>query len=65
LYADKIVVTGAHNFTCQELLDVMQLVRGGRLRPIVSRIFPLQQVEQAHALLRDGGIVGRAVLQVS
>jgi propanol-preferring alcohol dehydrogenase len=64
LYANEYVITGSRNYTRQELLDVIQLVQEGRVRPVVSRLFPLEQAEEVHALLRAGAIVGRAALQL-
>ena len=46
-------------------LDVMQTLELGRqrrLRAVVTRTFPLEGAEEAHGLLRQNALVGRAAL---
>jgi putative PIG3 family NAD(P)H quinone oxidoreductase len=38
------------------------LVRDGVIRPIIHAAFPLEQAAQAHALVEDGGHVGKVLL---
>jgi propanol-preferring alcohol dehydrogenase len=63
LYGNEYVLTGSRNYTRQELLDVIRLVREGRVQPVVSAVYPLEEAERTHALLREGGIVGRVALE--
>jgi alcohol dehydrogenase, propanol-preferring len=44
-----------------ELMEVLELARQGKIRAHVER-FPLEQVEEAYARLRDGRLDGRAVI---
>jgi D-arabinose 1-dehydrogenase-like Zn-dependent alcohol dehydrogenase len=37
-------------------------VRRGLVRPIVSRTFALEEVEQAHEILDRGEMIGRAAM---
>ena len=39
-------------------------VHAGIVRPVVDRVLPIEQASQAHALLADGGAVGKVVLSV-
>jgi NADPH:quinone reductase-like Zn-dependent oxidoreductase len=47
-----------------ELDTVMKLVAAGHLRPVVDRIFPLQEAAAAHAYLESGEQFGKVVLKV-
>lgn len=48
-----------------ELADaVWPLVRDGRLRPVIDRIFPLAEASAAHARMESGDHVGKIVLRV-
>lgn len=51
---------GAH-----ELATVLSLVTSGRLLPIVDRVFPLEQIAEAHRRLASREVFGKVVLQVS
>ncbi len=44
---------------------LLGLMAHGALQPIIAGVLPLDQAETAHALLRDGGVQGKLVLQVS
>ena len=43
--------------------EVVKLVEQGRLKPVVSETYPLEEVEQALAKLRESPPLGRIVLQ--
>ena len=53
---------GSRYVTRQEIVDALELVRRGHIRPIVTRIFALEEAEQAHELLGQGATIGRAAL---
>jgi D-arabinose 1-dehydrogenase-like Zn-dependent alcohol dehydrogenase len=42
----------------------MDLVAGGRIKPIVDRVFPLTEIEEAFDALREGRPLGRNVLAI-
>ncbi len=42
--------------------DVLPLLADGRVRPVIDRIFPIIQVEEAHGYLRQGEHFGKVVL---
>ncbi len=43
---------------------VWPYVEGGRLKPVVDRVFPLAEAAQAHARMEAGEHIGKIVLQV-
>ena len=61
---NEIEVVGSRANTPQELKETVALVAQGRIQPIVDRTFPLEEVEEAHALLGKGTFLGRAVLAI-
>jgi propanol-preferring alcohol dehydrogenase len=61
---NELEVVGSRANTTQELKETMSLVAQGRIRPIVDRSFPLEEVELAHELLSQGAFLGRAVLSI-
>ena len=48
----------------QERLEVLRLVDQGRLRPVVDRVMPLDQVGDAHRHLESRSALGKTVLVV-
>jgi alcohol dehydrogenase, propanol-preferring len=62
---DMLEIHGSRYVTLTEIQQTLELLRLGRLRPIVSRTFPLEAAEEAHELLRKNALVGRAALILS
>ena len=46
----------------QDLIALFELLRQGKIKPLVARRFPLAEARQAHELLEQGGVVGKIVL---
>jgi NADPH2:quinone reductase len=46
----------------QDLLTLLDLLRQGKIKPLVARRFPLAQARQAQEMLAEGGVVGKIVL---
>lgn len=55
---------GSYIGTRGELETVLELVRQGKLRPVVDRVFPLAEAAKAHAYLEKQQHFGKVVLQV-
>ena len=45
-----------------ELIQAIDIVKQGRIKPIVTRTFPLEDAERVHQLLLENRITGRAAL---
>ena len=55
-------IHGSRYVTLTEIAQTLELLRQRRIRAIVSRTFPLEGAEEAHELLRQNALVGRAAL---
>jgi NADPH:quinone reductase-like Zn-dependent oxidoreductase len=64
LFTEEITVTGNRSAGRQDIADTVALIRQGRIKPLISRVFPLQDSVIAHRAFEAGEIVGRAVLVV-
>ncbi len=65
LFTRQLSLLGSYMGTKDELRTVLKLVAQGRLRPIVDKVFPLQECAAAHAYLEAGKQFGKVVLSVS
>lgn len=43
---------------------VWPLIEQGRIRPVIDRVFPLEEAAAAHALMESGGHIGKILLRV-
>lgn len=65
LVLDEVEVLGSRYATRAELERVIQLVHAGLVKPIVDRVRPLSEVNEAYDDLAAGRIIGRIVLRVN
>jgi propanol-preferring alcohol dehydrogenase len=61
----ELEVIGSRYVTRQDIVDSLELVLRGHIRPIVTRTFALEEAEQAHELLGQGAMIGRAALLIA
>src|ERR1700693_2917555 len=64
LVRNELEIVGSRANTKQELQETIDLVARGRIKPIVDRILPLTEVEEAFDALREGRSLGRNVLPI-
>lgn len=63
MIANEWEILGSRNVTKRELAEVVALVAAGRIRPIVTGRYPLEEAETLHQRLRRQEVVGRVVLE--
>ena len=55
-------IHGSRYVSLAELAQTLEILRQKRIKAIVTRTFPLEGAEEAHQLLRQNALVGRAAL---
>lgn len=58
----ELTITGSRYVTKAELAEAIEMVRQGRIKPVVTRTFPMEEVEEAFRLLAENKIVGRGAM---
>ena len=64
LVRNELEIVGSRANSKQELAETMELVAQGRIKPIVDRVIPLADIEDAFTALREGRPLGRNVLAI-
>lgn len=59
---DELEVIGSRSSIRQDLMDVISLVERGKVKPVISECFPLEQANEAFEKLRKSASLGRMVL---
>ena len=62
VFTEERTVTGNRSAGRQDVADAVSLIERGHIKPVVGRIFPLEDAVLAHKAFEAGEIVGRAVL---
>jgi len=60
--AKGIEIHGSRYVSMAELIKAVDILRQGKIKPIVTQTFPLEEAEKAHQLLQENRITGRAAL---
>ncbi len=60
--AKGLEIHGSRYVSMAELIDAVNLVTQGKIKPIVTRTFPLEEAETAHQMILANQITGRAAL---
>jgi acryloyl-coenzyme A reductase len=64
VFTEERTITGNRSAGRQDVADAVSLIHNGRIKPMVSRLFPLKDAALAHKAFEAGEIVGRAVLVI-
>lgn len=60
----EALVTGSRYVTRQELAETIELVRQGKIKPVVTHTFSLEETNRALDLVEQGQVAGRAVVVI-
>jgi len=63
IIANEWEILGSRNVSKRELAEVVELVAAGRIKPVVTGTYPLEEAEAIHQRLRKQEISGRVVLE--
>jgi len=61
-FTEERTITGNRSAGRQDVADSVALIRDGRIKPVVTKVFPLEDAVLVHKAFEAGEIVGRAVL---
>ncbi len=64
VFSRELSIVGARMGSLAELREVAALVAARRLKPVVDKVFPLDEARAAHAYLAEGRHFGKVVLSV-
>ncbi|HEY6764874.1 MAG TPA: zinc-binding dehydrogenase [Candidatus Sulfotelmatobacter sp.] len=64
LFARQLTLLGSYMGTMSELHEVLGHVFAGRLKPVIDRVFPLEDLRSAHEYLEKSQIFGKVAISV-
>jgi len=64
IFWKQLSIYGSTMGTREDFAAVYDLVATGRAKPVVDRVFPLEEVAAAHEYLESGRQLGKVVLSI-
>jgi NADPH:quinone reductase-like Zn-dependent oxidoreductase len=64
LFNRELTIYGSYMGSRGELLQAVELLKAGKLRPVVDSTFPLSRGADAQERMEEGGHFGKIVLTV-
>jgi len=63
VWSFEIQVLGSNSFMPEDLTALLDLIRRGKLKPVVDKALPLSQVNEAFRLIEEREVFGKVVLR--
>lgn len=62
---NELDIIGTRAGTKEDIEKCLELIVRGKLKPVIAKTFPLEEVNQAMSILKEGKLSGRITLKVS
>jgi alcohol dehydrogenase len=63
IWRRELNIVGANGWTRADLEDLLEEVRHGRIRPIIDRVFPLEEAREAMRVVEDRVVFGKVLVR--
>ena len=62
MFAKQVRILGSRLGTMTDTIDAAKHLSAGRFRPLVDRAFSLEELPEAHRLMDEGQLIGKAII---
>jgi len=63
IWRKEMDILGSDGWRRQDLIDLLDAVRDGRITPVIGAVLPLEQTAEGHRLLEEREIFGKAIVK--
>ncbi|MEE2778573.1 MAG: zinc-binding dehydrogenase [Acidobacteriota bacterium] len=62
IWSAEMDIRGSNGWTRQGLIELLEMVRTGRLEPVIDRVWPLEEGIEAHRALEERRFLGKIIV---
>ena len=63
IWRREVNIVGANGWTRSDLEELLEEVRHGRIRPVIDRVFPLEESREAMRIVEDREVFGKVLVR--
>ncbi len=64
LFAKQLTIHGSYMGSMNEMKTVIRLAEEGKIKPVIDKVFPLQEAQEAHKRMLDRENFGKIILKI-
>ena len=62
VWSFELKIIGSNSFYDDDLKGLMELISGGRMKPVIDKVLPLEQAREGLRLIQDRAVIGKVVV---
>jgi alcohol dehydrogenase len=63
VWTRELNILGSDGWRRQDLIDLVEAVRTGRIRAVIDRVLPLEEIREGHRLLEEREVFGKVIIK--
>lgn len=63
MWVREITIIGSNGWEAGDLITLLELVQSRKLKPIIDRVLPLDEIREAHRIIEEREFFGKIIIK--